>query len=741
VADLDLTNKVPAPVTNAAPVLSVKTSQYTGPVEWSVTGSGAMGADRFQSGVAYTATARLAAGSSYAFKSTPDFIHDGVTPYPYASPNGDGTVTVTMNFPATAAATVVTDLDLTGKIPVPVRNAPPAQTVAASQYTGPVAWSVTGGSGTLSGNFQPDTAYTATARLSAASGYAFKGTPAFTHTGALSVRPVSPNGDGTVTVTIDFPATAATVVTDLILTDKVPAPVTNAPPAQTVAASQYAGPVAWSVTGGGGTHSGNFQPGTAYTATARLTANSGYAFAGTPVFTHAASVPSVSPNGNGTVTVTMSFPATAALVCYVDAARGDNSKDGRTAETAFKTLEKALSVPFAGDAREIRVTGYFLMSGPLAIDSQGKTTTITSADAQSKPFITRTDGKDDSVIMVTGGGQVIFKDVTIDGKNTGTPGVFHRGLKVTGAGTTVTLDAGTTVTGKLGPVDGGGIFVDGGAALVMKDGSVVTGSQARWGGGVYAVGNGTFKMTGGTISGNVAIGDGGFGLGGGVYVDIGYRFEMSGNAKIRENSGDMGGGVYLNTGTLEMKGTAEISSNKAAKEDGGGMYIDSNSVITMGDGVKISQNTAKRDGGGAFLRSSTLEMKGSVEISSNEAIEDGGGISSGNGCVITMSGSVRISGNKAKVGGGVAVGSDTFTMDGGTISGNQAAEKGGGVLVYNFASRPCVFFMTGGTVYGSDVWPATLKNTAPDGAALYKNPTGTAVWKNNPISTTDSTLQ
>ncbi|MDR1095451.1 MAG: hypothetical protein LBL31_03605, partial [Spirochaetaceae bacterium] len=316
VTDLILTDKIPAPVTDAPPIQFLVAIEYVGTVTWSVTAGGGTLSGNFQPGTAYTATVTLVAVSNYAFKGTPAFAHTHAASGPSVSPNSDGTVTVTIDFPATVAGTtpaVVTDLDLTDKVPAPVTDAPPIQFLEATQYTGTVVWSVTEGGVVNSGNFQPDTAYTATARLTAVSGYAFKGT-VFAHTGAASGPYISPNSDGTVAVTINFPATAPIVVTDLDLTDKVPAPVKNAPPAQTVAASQYAGPVAWSVTGGSGVvNSGNFQPDTAYTATARLIAVPGYAFASAPAFTHAASVPSVSPNGDGTVTVTMNFPATAAV--------------------------------------------------------------------------------------------------------------------------------------------------------------------------------------------------------------------------------------------------------------------------------------------------------------------------------------------------------------------------------------------------------------------------------------------
>jgi hypothetical protein len=60
--------------------------------------------------------------------------------------------------------------------------------------------------------------------------------------------------------------------------------------------------------------------------------------------------------------------------------------------------------------------------------------------------------------------------------------------------------------------------------------------------------------------------------------------------------------------------------------------------------------------------------------------------------------------------GGVEVVSGSFTMTGGKIYGNSAANEGGGVRVEGGS-----FKKTGGTIYGSDATDASLKNTAGSG--------------------------
>ena len=90
----------------------------------------------------------------------------------------------------------------------------------------------------------------------------------------------------------------------------------------------------------------------------------------------------------------------------------------------------------------------------------------------------------------------------------------------------------------------------------------------------------------------------------------------------------------------------------------------------------------------------TFTMYGG-SISGNSAAEKGGGVYMTRSTFRMLGGSV--SGNKAKYGGGVYVYSGVFTLSGGTISGNTAAEYGGGVYV--ILSAACT--ITGGTISGN----------------------------------------
>jgi hypothetical protein len=132
-------------------------------------------------------------------------------------------------------------------------------------------------------------------------------------------------------------------------------------------------------------------------------------------------------------------------------------------------------------------------------------------------------------------------------------------------------------------------------------------------------------------------------------------------------SGDSGGGVYVDGGKFKMTG-GEISSNHVNSGDGGGGVYVYNSSFTMTDG-KISGNTA------------TI----------SDEYDSGSG-------------------------GGVCVVSGSFEMSGGEISDNHADGIGGGVCVDDGS-----FTMTDSVIYGNDADPASLRNTASSGAAVYKN--------------------
>lgn len=171
--------------------------------------------------------------------------------------------------------------------------------------------------------------------------------------------------------------------------------------------------------------------------------------------------------------------------------------------------------------------------------------------------------------------------------------------------------------------DGGGIFVDTHAEVILESGSI-TGNDAWNGGGVYVNGGGSFTMNGGEISNNRTLRPY-HGGGGGIYVlddetNGTGRFVMNGGVIKGNTTLTQGGGAFID-GEMEMNG-GEIIDNTGLK--GGGVCI--NGTMTLNDGV-VSHNKAKFleetqydaiECGGIKINGGTLNLNGG-KITNNTA--------------------------------------------------------------------------------------------------------------------------
>jgi hypothetical protein len=133
---------------------------------------------------------------------------------------------------------------------------------------------------------------------------------------------------------------------------------------------------------------------------------------------------------------------------------------------------------------------------------------------------------------------------------------------------------------------------------------------------------------------------------------------------------------------------------------GGGVYIHISATFTMENGL-IKGNKAKTGdghGGGVAVESSAFYMNGG-EIAENSAKYNGGGVHLAYNAVFTLKGG-SIRGNTAAYSGGVNVwNGSSFTMEGGVIKGNAATvSSGGGVGINNGQNNR--FIKKGGTIHG-----------------------------------------
>ena len=161
------------------------------------------------------------------------------------------------------------------------------------------------------------------------------------------------------------------------------------------------------------------------------------------------------------------------------------------------------------------------------------------------------------------------------------------------------------------------------------------------------------------------------------------------------NTADRGGGVCVDCGKFTMSASADgqnipsITGNNAAY--GGGVCVSKNGSFEMSGSSCITNNKADSYGGGVNINyaSATFTMKGGSITGNNAYKSDyistfGGGVCVGNGTFTMTDGS--ITGNNAAYGGGVYTVNE-FKMSGGSITGNNAYKSdyistfGGGVCV------------------------------------------------------------
>ena len=253
---------------------------------------------------------------------------------------------------------------------------------------------------------------------------------------------------------------------------------------------------------------------------------------------------------------------------------------------------------------------------------------------------------------------------------------------------------------------GRGVYVSSGT-FNMYGGSI-TGNKAQdaqgRGGGVYVYsGSGTFNMYGGSITGNRATGDGG-----GVYKSgSNSSFNMYGGSITGNTANSYGGGVYVDGGGFTMSGGTiggtKTGETNTATYGGGGVYAKANFEMTGGS---ITGNNAAYGGGVCVSKNGSFEMSGSSCITNNKADSYGGGVHiSYASATFTMKGG-SITGNNAyksdyisTFGGGVCVGSGIFTVSGEvTVTDNTKGGTKGADGKFTGDTKNNVYLPTGKTI-------------------------------------------
>jgi hypothetical protein len=168
------------------------------------------------------------------------------------------------------------------------------------------------------------------------------------------------------------------------------------------------------------------------------------------------------------------------------------------------------------------------------------------------------------------GGEIRGNETTGDGYNSIGGGVYFNGATFVMQGQAQIINN-KVLTGTAANVMGGGVYIQDGSFTMKGSALVANNISNEPGGGVLVRTSGTFTMEGDAkVSGNQA-----GTMGGGVCFTSNGTFTMNGNADISHNQASAnGGGVYVGNGTFNMsEGT--ISGNQATNSSshGGGVYV------------------------------------------------------------------------------------------------------------------------------------------------------------------------
>ncbi|MCA9110134.1 MAG: hypothetical protein KDA52_09320 [Planctomycetaceae bacterium] len=304
------------------------------------------------------------------------------------------------------------------------------------------------------------------------------------------------------------------------------------------------------------------------------------------------------------------------------------------------------------------------------------------------------------------------------------------GLHVSGAAMVTIVDG--EVNENLAAAEGGGLWNQAGATMVIDDGTTIMSNVASGNADANSNGNGAADLQGGggifnnggvlnvlntnspvTISNNIADGDSATGTGGsgGGIMSIGDMVTIDGATISMNEAIRAGGGIEIITGTLMLTDVAldmndvSTSGNLAnvAPGNGGGLHITADAVVTI-DGGSASNNLAAAEGGGLWNSTTgTLTVQNGTVVDNNTASgtgsDQGGGGIFNNGDGSSAGGTLIIDGTLAPVeitnnsadmgsgsGGGIQTLGGTATIINALIQGNDAQRAGGGLEIEDSAS-------------------------------------------------------
>lgn len=353
----------------------------------------------------------------------------------------------------------------------------------------------------------------------------------------------------------------------------------------------------------------------------------------------------------------------AAKTVYLNTVSGSDGKDGATSANAVKTLDKA--VELAGEGGTV----YLTLAG-VTIDKNTNLSNVT---------FKRVSDNYRTMFTVDQGATLTLENVTLDGENkSGTEHcveVKNRSRLVIN-GTTKICNSKTTALSVQN------------ASVEMNGGEICNNEGTSAGAVVLSSMGGTsgFIMNGGKIWGNSSTAD----QAGAILVDDGCTFNLK-KGEIYQNRTNGHGGAFAIRGKVDMTG-GSVHHNTATS--GGGMLLNDAGILNI-TGGEIASNSSQWGGGINANGHPTVTLSGTGAVKDNTSTANAAGIflegDDGQGTTFTMTGG-SITGNKAGGNGGGIMGYSytqtvTINISGGTITGNTADLAGNGIILRGDTSK------------------------------------------------------
>jgi predicted outer membrane repeat protein len=391
-----------------------------------------------------------------------------------------------------------------------------------------------------------------------------------------------------------------------------------------------------------------------------------------------------------TITQTTWYKRIARVSCMSDWTGAAES--GVVAMTVVPTSIEVANTSDAGAGSLRQAINDICVGGTISFNNSlnGSTITLTSGQLDITKGLVINASSLSSGISVSGNNSSMVFNIS-SGTSTFSGFTITQGSSYDGAGMYIATGTNVTVSNVTfsnctAVVNGGAIYQDGGTSSFTN--CTIQNNHALWGAGVNLKA-GTMGLTNCNVTSNSSIADGS--AGGGIYHKDG-SLTLTNTSVTSNSTVSYAGGIYVENSTAVLTiDNSHINSNTTTNGRGAGLFMMDGTVSIINSST-VNSNAAQRvssdgDGGGIYLYKGSLTLTNST-MDANSAARDGGGIMVVDATAALTSSGSTISNNAAGTGYGAGIylysGNAGFTTT--TISGNQNANKGAGICIWNPAS-------------------------------------------------------